>query len=108
MSRLSSCSLAMCLVVLLCSAAGSTTQWTVTDNDWSVIPDPPSNDQDITVVYRGDDEWVEYEIDGEKPVRVDVTESGRFVIPRKALVGKAGLSLQASGGERGFRVIRFR
>ncbi|HMQ22761.1 MAG TPA: hypothetical protein PKE00_09750 [Planctomycetota bacterium] len=79
----------------------------VTDNDWGVIPDPPTADQDLTVIYRGDDEEVQYEVDGEKPVRVDVTKTGRFVIPRKAFQGKKGLTLVAHGGESGIRVIRF-
>ncbi|HMQ23256.1 MAG TPA: hypothetical protein PKE00_12250 [Planctomycetota bacterium] len=79
----------------------------VTDNDWGVIPDPPTADQDLTVIYRGDDEWVEYEVEGEKPVRVDVREKSGFVIPRKDFKGKAGVMLKASGAERGVRVIRF-
>lgn len=79
----------------------------VDDSVWIVRPDPPSNDQDLTIDYTGDDESVSYEIDGEDSVRVDVRESGRITIPKAVLRGKRFVTLRASGGERGFRIVRF-
>lgn len=77
------------------------------DSNWRFVPDPPSTDQDLTISYSGFDDEVAYEIDGEGSVRVDVKETGTFTIPKSKLKGKRFVRLKASGGERGYLVIRF-
>lgn len=88
------------------SGIGLSEPHVIDDSVWIVRPDPPSNDQDLTIDYTGDDETVSYEIDGEDPVRADVRESGRITIPKAALRGKRFVTLRASGGERGYRIVR--
>ncbi len=77
------------------------------DDDWTVDPDPPTADQDLTITYHGADDQVSYEVEGEGSVDVD-TSRGSFTIPKAKLAGKSYVKLKASGGEAGFRIVRLR
>ncbi|MCB9920514.1 MAG: hypothetical protein H6832_19080 [Planctomycetes bacterium] len=77
--------------------------------DFDVEPDPPTTDQDLEISYSGLETEIDYQVEGEGPVRVDVSEDGAFKIPKEKLTGKKFIRIVArGGGEAGYLVIYFK
>ena len=77
--------------------------------DFDVEPDPPTTDQDLEISYSGLETEIDYQVEGEGPVRVDVSEVSKFKIPKEKLTGKKFVRIVArGGGEAGYLVIYFK
>ncbi len=99
------CSLVACLLVLLSSPSPRS----LSGEDFLVEPDPPTTAQDLEVSYSGLETEIDYEVEGEAPVRIDLSEIGSFKIPKSKLTGKKWVRIVArGGGEAGYLVVRFK
>ena len=80
--------------------------WLPLDSQWTIEPDPPTTGADLEVSYDGEETEVFYQVDGEDPVPVDLSELSSFTIPAAKLRGKRYVKLIAHGGEDNYRIVR--
>ncbi len=96
-----------CAFVVL--AAASAVSPRASGEDFDIAPTPPTTDQDLEVSYLGLETEVDYQVEGEKPVRIDVSKNGSFRIPKDKLKGKKFVRIVArGGGEAGYLVVYFK
>ncbi len=76
-------------------------------SDFKIVPDPPIEGQDVTVVYSGPEDTVYYQVDGNRTIRVSVKKSRTFVIPRVWLIDGQVLILLTKEGKYPGALVRF-